>query len=614
VYRRNRDAYCRNYIKRELALYDENGSPSCSAWVGAIHGYSTPWWKEPDVLDRLPTALSAGSESVSVTPRGDDAELFVQGFKLVVLPGILVGICMLPYFGTVVLSHVIQIVGPLFGGIFLVGMVQYRVYGPVTGNDAGVTQWDEAVWAIFSRVCLGATVLLCPFYSVLRSSFHQYYRRCLQTNYFCDGKDRPFTDLKDSPYCPFVILTGTSSDFQPPGDKDTISELSFSSLHCGSEETGYLQMPGYRSLAKCTALSGAGCLDAMSLTMSTALYMRFWLEFLNLSWGDYIIFKPRQYTYSNTGFVNRFVEFLPSSLLTFVTYAVLFVGLEAAQRRECEVCHWQYWVALLLQIAQLALSFFSFVPIFATLLMSPLLRQFHQATSYFYVGKHPPPMLYVTDGGVKDCTSLVQLLWRRRERILLVLAAADKDDDLKVLLDGMEVAKDLKIASFYDPEDPRRDLSVLFQKFKADRSIGYMHIGIRYSWDQPGAKPASGHLVIVKNRLPPEHEGAQLCQPLLTEAEMRGEQTCERDPAFDEEWEGVTTDSLGPWCCCDCAHTNGMNCGEKFPHGTFTGYLYLSPMWCNSLVRLAHEVSGPAIDKVSRARGLPHAWEDRLGT
>merc|ERR1719491_1636412 len=83
-------------------------------------------------------------------------------------------------------------------------------------------------------------------------------------------------------------------------------------------------------------------------------------------------------------------------------------------------------------------SFYSFIPLVDLLSLSPLLRQIHQVTRYFYVGSNPPRMLYMTDGGVKDCTAIVQLFMRRRERILLVLAGADPDDELEILKKGLE--------------------------------------------------------------------------------------------------------------------------------------------------------------------------------
>ena len=52
---------------------------------------------------------------------------------------------------------------------------------------------------------------------------------------------------------------------------------------------------------------------------------------------------------------------------------------------------------------------------------------------------------------------MYQLLRRRSARILLVLAASDPDDQLSVLRETMRLASDEKLASFYDPKDPRRD-------------------------------------------------------------------------------------------------------------------------------------------------------------
>jgi hypothetical protein len=540
----------------------------------------------------------------------ENANAVEKVFKFIVLPSILIGICCMPYFGSFFLTKAVAVLGPLLAAIFLISVFQYRVYGPVTDNEAGLIEWDEDRWTALTRSSILLTMLMAPFFEEIRCCFHFYYKRCLQLNFFHEGKDIPFDNLKKSDYCPFVILTGTSSDFQPPGDTDFISELSFSPLHCGSEETGYLKMPQYRSLAKCTALTGAGCLDAISLTMNETLEMRFWLEMLNLSWGDYIIFQqhdkvlfPRS---EYSGLINRFFHRLPAALLTLIVYSLIYTGWESCKARQCGACEWQYRAALLLQAAMIGLSFFSFLPGVNTLLLSPLLRQVHQFTSYYYVGKHPPPMLYVTDGGVRDCTALVQLLWRRSERILLVLAAADPRDELGVLKTAMAVAKELKIATFYDPSDPRSDLSVLFDKYKEDRDAPYLHIGISYCWDGAHSdKPKSGHLFIVKNRLPDKLQG-QPVKPLLTEEEMRGEPITE-DWESAEEWEDITTDQLGPFCCCDCCHQK-CNVGPKFPHGTFTGYLYLTPQWCNSLARLAYEVSGPAIDDVGRA-GVTEAWE-----
>jgi len=235
------------------------------------------------------------------------------------------------------------------------------------------------------------------------------------------------------------------------------------------------------------------------------------------------------------------------------------------------------------------------------LTMVPWIRQLHQASKFIYKGRHPPPVLYVTDGGVQDCTALVQLLWRRCERILLVLAAADKDDDLAVFKAGLQVASDMNLASFFDPRDARRDIKLLLKEFKDNKSQPYLHIGINYCWVTPTEGWAEGacfgDLYVVKNRLPPEFEH-QPIEPLLTEEEIY-EDMPRRSNDMDDEWGDITTDHLGPFGCCDCCHTKTPDCGPKFPHGSFTGYLYLTPQWFNSLSRLGFNVSSKAVEAIS---------------
>merc|ERR1719188_959943 len=138
-------------------------------------------------------------------------------------------------------------------------------------------------------------------------------------------------------------------------------------------------------------------------------------------------------------------------------------------------------------------------------MLSPIIRQFHQVTRFVFPGTKAPGLLYVTDGGVQDCTAIIQLMRRRCARILLVLANADPDDELLVLRTTMDGAVSLKLGSFYDPKDPKRDVKVLLEEYQRDKAIGFLHIGIRYGWEGAGAceeKPALGTLVIVKNRLP----------------------------------------------------------------------------------------------------------------
>merc|ERR1712242_173670 len=128
----------------------------------------------------------------------------------------------------------------------------------------------------------------------------------------------------------------------------------------------------------------------------------------------------------------------------------------------------------------------------------------------------------------------MQLLRRRHKRILLVLAAGDPEDDLIVLKSMLDLAREARICTFFDPEEPRREVVAMLDCFKHDTTRkSWLHIGIYYGWgpaDPAGPDdlvPVIGKLVIVKNRLPAtlgedgtmfQHLGLP---PLLSENTMR---------------------------------------------------------------------------------------------
>merc|ERR1712238_372746 len=136
----------------------------------------------------------------------------------------------------------------------------------------------------------------------------------------------------------------------------------------------------------------------------------------------------------------------------------------------------------------------------------------------------------------------------------------------------------------------------------------YMHIGISYP--NVGNGSAYGQLFILKNRLPDNPEGVDAfhprrIEPHVTEEEVRGEvsrgagQTpCGIMSFVDQQWDPeMHADNLGSFCCCDCSHyKHCCNCGPKWPHGSGSNFLYMTPMWCSSLTRLAYDVSEYAVD------------------
>jgi hypothetical protein len=271
------------------------------------------------------------------------------------------------------------------------------------------------------------------------------------------------------------------------------------------------------------------------------------------------------------------------------------------------------WIilSLCLWTAFFILGFFWFLPGMDLFALDPAVRSLHQALRFFYVGQKPPRMIYVTDGGVKDCTGLIQLLRRGSERILLALASWDPHEDFAVFKAALTVAEDEKLAVFYNPRDPRMGIAMMMDEFVADRSIPYLHIGIRYRPSKTH-QTRIGHLFVVKNRLISEFENMPVLPPLTLE-EIVGERGPQPDDNFDEtSWRNVTIDQLGPWGCCDCCHTAGLNCGAKFPHGNGMGYLTLSPQYCSSLIRLGHAASAAAVEAVTAAGLIRRPWEDRI--
>ncbi|CAE8709444.1 unnamed protein product, partial [Polarella glacialis] len=509
---------------------------------------------------------------------------------------------------------VLSLAGPAISLVIIFLLAHWRIYGPITGQTLLYKRWafSAQIWNDFVRFSLFAGIFLVPFYNELRRLWHWYYLRSLQMNFFCRGEDLPMGRLLEATRGPLLILTGTVSDFKRLGTQRSISEIFFSCLHTGSHLTGFARTPYFRTLAKCTALTGAGSLDALSLSMSNRMRFRFWLEFLNLSWGDYILFERaetcsfgrlppawlKRFTDSLRPWIRRkftwVLQQLPVLGLWVVMQVLLAIGwhqAKASGSRDCSSAKTMVLIAFWLFGGIFILSFFAFLPSLHFLMASHVIRQWHQASRFIYRDTRGPCLLYVTDGGVQDCTGIVQLMRRRCERILLVLAAADPRDELAVLRTAMEHAADQKLGCFFDPSGDHRDLQILLEAYAEDKAKPYLHLRIRYGW---GGLPHSrdqefGDLFVVKNRSIPELHSIPV-PPLLTEDKIKGR----LDMTAQEVGEWRLAKDLGGLGCCDSCH-HCCNCGPKFPHLTGTNYLWLTPTLFSSLCRLGRAVSGEAI-------------------
>mmetsp|Transcript_48133 Transcript_48133/g.112561 ORF Transcript_48133/g.112561 Transcript_48133/m.112561 type:complete len:1004 (+) Transcript_48133:93-3104(+) len=544
-------------------------------------------------------------------------------------------------------DHLKSVVAPLLLMVcflFVLCIFQHRVYAPLTGQAFAVSWVPSSLrfWQTLTYTCFAAGLVLVPFYTKIRRFWHWYYARCLRQNYFAGGRSgtdflMPF--ILTNPYCPFLLLTGTANDYRRPGhDDEQTSEISFSALHTGGLETGYVETPPYRTLSTCTALSGGGAVDCQALSLADKMEFRIWLELANLSWGDHIDFVENPKTklhrmYTDTLGTNDTISedmvhmsFLLPNLLIFGLWQVLLsVGWMLATVSTGSGCKYApdvFFLAIFAWLVVVFLSFFGYRPELQCLLLSPMLRQLHQVSKFRAQADEPPGMLYITDGGVEDCTGIIQLMRRQCERILLVLAAADAHDDLQVFKDAMHVAVDkLHLGSFYDPSDAQADVKILLEKFKENKAMKHLHLGIRYGWSTSGSPEVKyGHLHIVKNRLPPEM-ATQEVRPLISEAEVTGDSNhaqhhhhhhrhhdahdVKAKPArsssrphiesTQEEWGKLKETDLGGFGCCDCCHRNGGNCGAKFPHLTGANYLWLTPTLFSSLCRLGHQLSASVL-------------------
>ncbi|CAE7221303.1 unnamed protein product, partial [Symbiodinium pilosum] len=217
---------------------------------------------------------------------------------------------------------------------------------------------------------------------------------------------------------------------------------------------------------------------------------------------------------------------IPIILQTFALVAAMTSFVLAMEGPQwCYQSELWYLVWGIIIAFSVTLSFFAGSSLLEIFLHSPAIRHLHMALRYYHTAEKAPSLIYVTDGGVQDCTGLLQLLRRRSARILLALAASDPDDELSVLRETMQLAVSQGYASFYDPRDPRRDAKFVLDDFKASKAAKrdqdyqkHFVLGIRYPplppHEEYGAK-ITGRLVVVKNRLPPSLEFPP--EPLLTE-------------------------------------------------------------------------------------------------
>eukprot|EP00446_Apocalathium_sp_SHHI-4_P010921 CAMPEP_0177152164 /NCGR_PEP_ID=MMETSP0367-20130122/370_1 /TAXON_ID=447022 ORGANISM="Scrippsiella hangoei-like, Strain SHHI-4" /NCGR_SAMPLE_ID=MMETSP0367 /ASSEMBLY_ACC=CAM_ASM_000362 /LENGTH=385 /DNA_ID=CAMNT_0018597179 /DNA_START=108 /DNA_END=1262 /DNA_ORIENTATION=+ len=163
---------------------------------------------------------------------------------------VLVGIFLQPFFSGL-FAQVLFIIGPTVLFMLSVGFVRWRVFSPVTAQSLhpfSTQAFDQSNWNNFLFWTYLADVLIVPFYQGIRGTMHRFYSISLQKAYFAKGGDTTWNDIKANMFCPFLILTGTVNDYVRVDDERAIHEISFSSLHTGSDVLGYVRARRPQSL------------------------------------------------------------------------------------------------------------------------------------------------------------------------------------------------------------------------------------------------------------------------------------------------------------------------------------------------------------------------------
>ncbi|CAE8657753.1 unnamed protein product, partial [Polarella glacialis] len=428
---------------------------------------------------------------------------------------------------------VLSFAGPFMALVIVAHFFQYRIFGPLTGQYyfqvTSLLPFQRDTWDIFLSASLVTAMVILLFYHSLHFISHAFYTRSLRQAYFNQGQDRTWSELCSNFYCPFLLLTGTVTDYRTQqGAVDNVNGLL------------------------------CACLPELAMTPAFILGM---LDRIR---------QARQRTVMN-----------PAGAAAAVPAAYGVVAIPGETDGD------------LMETSGETVGVLPSLPSHPPVVVALI------AAGSGCLADKPPSMIYVTDGGVQDCTGVLQLMTRRSARILLALAASDPDDNLAVLRETLR-----KIGSFYDPR-----VSSVLDEFKEDRSKTFLVLGIRYGygWGARGARAAetfdglgaTGRLFVVKNRLPPSLEDFRP-EVLLSEAEIlrSGRESAQEMPARWEESELRQSDLGGAGC----------NIGPKFPHLSNANQ-FLTPELFSSLCRLGYRLSADAVHAISQDGQLEEPWE-----
>lgn len=427
----------------------------------------------------------------------------------------------------------------------------WRIFGPLTGQallNNGLLEYSpDSVSLVFHLCTLGAVITL-PIYDILLKLVHYYYRHSLTAAFFHDGRDVDVVDVARCIYVPNLLLGACVNDYRKPEEQKLLCDFTLTPLFLGCTRTGFFATDAHASLSYLMAVSAAAP-DTFMLTKFDILPIRFLLSVLSLRFGDFVRLEPdgpvavqvgsavrrfgethhqrlRLQDSQRTGQVaQRFAQqALDRAVVAcpfFLCHLLLVIGQHFDSGSHCEAYDLLLQVASLGFLLLLVLSFFAFASPLRWLMRSPIVLQFQMMTMHRHQAAKPPPYLYLSDGGLIECLGVLMLLRRRVPLIICTDACEDADVTLRALHDSMVLALEERLCSFYDMDDPRRDVQLTMSELKHSKSP-FLHLGIRYEprllASTGDIEAADGELFYIRMRLPPGDDALE--RPLLSYEEL----------------------------------------------------------------------------------------------
>jgi hypothetical protein len=488
-------------------------------------------------------------------------------------------------------EHILALLTPLWT-VYILALVARRcIFMPLDTAD-----FNER-WSTELAVVLGLACFILPFYGPIRRVVHLYYRYSLRKAFYKDGQDIPLNSALTSPLCPNLVISATLVDYCRLSDIDKgrthFSEFFLTPRWMGSERTGFIRTPTNLSAGKAMAISGAAS-DAFLMTKMNKVWVRAtFLALFNLFMGDYVTFSTLPLKGDFVSQLQAFVVLTVFVLFLAAMYTSHWLAMRGSEDGDCRLSSGVFWAAWGMLLFVVSASFFAFHGSCRWLLSSPLIRHIHTATMHYHTSPEPPLKLFLNDGGLIECLGLISLLRRRCRWMLVTDASADFCMEMVCLRDSMQMARDERLCSFFDPDNPLRGVEPLMEDFRNSKEA-CLRIGVLYDcWDADYiGERRCGEIFFVRMRLIDDKRVG--CQRITKSEVVDGVQP---EPDSTGGVPQMLRHELGG-CCCDCCHA-ACNCGMmgRFPDIS-NGNQFLTPTQFALLCRLGFELSGRALDQM----------------